>query len=324
MKKREYIKTAQDSANQRIWDFISLRYQSIARKNVLFGVLWMIAACVVFGFIAVISWGSSFSMLFRDLRFTPHYLRTTIVSLRLTGEQATAFLNASVRDYKRRLSYGHFSVKEQKCIETTFELLFDEFGTPNPDNGKSDVAANIGALTQVVSEGNAELKTISSYTTWKHATETEEIERKQQMQEQQAKRTLSAQNREKGRLLETFEACLTDKQIDILVSGCNAVSMFSRDIEAFEMRDILICSHSEPLQVNVNKHLAVLFDKLREHHLICKTWMSVAERRNCFVSKQGKPITSKDLSAALSTASLIKQEIEDRINECIDTVIHSD
>jgi hypothetical protein len=94
MKKYDYIKTAQDSANQKIWDFISLRYQSIARKNKFLGILWMVAASVVFGCIAVISWLSSFTNLFKDLRFTPHYLRTVIVSLRMTTEQAHAFLNS--------------------------------------------------------------------------------------------------------------------------------------------------------------------------------------------------------------------------------------
>ena len=316
MKKREYIKVTQDSANIRIWDFISLRYHSIARKNVFLGVMWMIAACVVFGFIAVMGWFSSFSMLFRDLRFTPHYLRTVIVSLRMTGDQAAAFLDASVRDYKVRLSYGRFSVKEQKRIETTFELLYTEFGI-----SKTDKTGNIEMLAQMVSEGNSELKTISSYTTWKHAIEKEETEHKQQLQEQQTERKISAQNREKGRMLDSFEAALTDRQFDILVKCCNSVSLFTRDIETYEMRDILSCSHREPLQVNVNKYLAVLFDKLREHHLVCKTWMSVAERHNCFVSKQGKPITSKDLSAALSTASLIKQDVEDRINDCMDTIM---
>ena len=40
MKKRDYIKTAQENTNQRIWDFIVIRYQSIARKNVFWGILW--------------------------------------------------------------------------------------------------------------------------------------------------------------------------------------------------------------------------------------------------------------------------------------------
>ena len=323
MKKYDYIKTAQDSANQQIWDFICLRYQSIARKNVLLGILWMIAASIVFGCIAVISWFSSFSKLFKDLRFTPHYLRTVITSLRMTEEQTRTFLDTAVLDYKKRLSYGNFSGKEQKRIETMFELLYMEFDTPKVDTD-TDVTENIETLTRIVADSNSELRTISNYTAWKHTVEKEEIERKQQMQEQQAKRTVSVHNREKGRMLDSFESALTDRQLDTLVNGCNAVSMFTRDIETYEMQDILSCNHREPLQVNVNKHLAVLFDKLRERQLICKTWMSVAERRECFVSKQGKPITSKDLSAALSTASLIKRDIEDRINECMDAVMDSD
>jgi hypothetical protein len=135
---------------------------------------------------------------------------------------------------------------------------------------------------------------------------------------------MSAHNRSKGRMLNTFESALTGEQLDTLVNCCNGIRIFTRDIETHEMEAILACSHEEPLQVNVNKHLAVLFDRLREHELICRTWMSVAERYNCFVSRQGKPITSKDLSAALSTASLIKQDVEDRINECIDCIAGSD
>ena len=166
MKKYDYIKTAQDSANNRIWDFISLRYHSIAQKNVVLGVMWLILACIGFGCIAVFGWLSSFVWFFRDLRFTPHYLRTAISSLRMTDEQARAFLDNSLLDYKKRLSYGHFSVKEQKRIETTFELLYREFAPP-----QADVADNIKTLTQIATDSNAELKTISNYAEWKHPQE---------------------------------------------------------------------------------------------------------------------------------------------------------
>jgi hypothetical protein len=323
MKKFDYIKTAQDTANQRIWDFISLRYKSIARKNVFLGALWMVAASIVFGCIAVIGWFSSFSRLFKDLRFTPHYLRTVINSLRMTEEQTRAFLNTAVLDYKKRLAYGNFSVKEQKRIEIMFEVLYLEFCSSDTDKS-TDIAGNIETLTQAVSESHNELRTISNYASWKHAIEKEDVERKQQLQEQQAQRSIAAHNREKGRRLDTFEHILTDKQIDTLVNGCNDICMFTRDIEVDEMLKALLCNHLEPFQVNVNKHLAILFDKLREHGLICKTWMSVAQRHNCFVSKQGKPITSKDLSAALSAASLIKQEVEEKINECIRKITNPD
>jgi Fe2+ transport system protein B len=241
----------------------------------------------------------------------------------MTEEQTRAFLDTALLNYKKRVSYGNISMKEQKRIETMFEVLYQEFGTPKVDD-VSIVAENIETLKQVVTESNADVKTISNYAAWKHTVEKEEFERKQQMREQQTQRTIAAQNREKGRMLDSFEFALTDKQLDTLVKGCNDISMFTRDIEIFEMRDLLSCTHSEPLQVNTNKHLAVLFDKLRERQLICKTWMSVAERHNCFVSKQSKPVTSKDLSAALSTASLIKQDVEYKINACIDSMTGSD
>jgi hypothetical protein len=322
MKKLDYIRLSHSEANRKIWDGIVERYITLRQKNNLAAILWIVVASFAFGGIAIIGWLASFFMVFKDLRYTPHYLRTVIVSLRMTREQANAFLDATLLDYKNRLSYGNIPVNEQKRIETTFELLYKEFGVPEPDNSV-DVAGNIQSLAQVVSESNSELKTISTYTTWKHEVEIEEIQRKQQLQDEQAQRKISAHNREKGRMLDSFESILNEKQLDTLVNGCNDIQIFTRDIEVYELQDIFSCSHKEPLQVGVNKHLAILFDKLREHNLICKTWMSVAERYNCFVSRQGKPITSKDLSAALSTASLVKQEIENRINECIDAVAGS-
>jgi hypothetical protein len=323
MKKFDYIRLSHSETNRKIWDSIIERYVDLRRKNRSPAILWIIAASFAFGGIAIIGWLSSFFMVFKDLRYTPHYLRTVITSLRMTKEQAHSFLDATLLDYKNRLSYGNIPVKEQKRIETTFELLYREFGIPEPENN-ADVAGNIQELAQVVSESNSELKMISTYTAWKHEVEIEEVQRKQQLQDEQAKRKTSAHNREKGRMLDSFESVLTDEQLDIIVHCCNGIRMFTRDIEVFEMRDILACSHKEPLQVSVNKHLTVLFDRLSKRKLICTTWMSVAERRACFISKKGKTIVSKDLSSALSTASLIKQEIEDRINECIDAVMDSD
>jgi hypothetical protein len=323
MKKFDYIRLSHSEANQKIWDGIIEKYVTLKQKNKLVAVLWIAAASPVFGCISVFGWFSFLSMIFKDIRFTQHYMRTVINTGNMTAGQANTYLDSCMLDYKNRLSYGNIPVKEQKRIEATFELLYKEFGMPEPDNSV-DIAGNIQSLAQVVSESNSELKAISTYTTWKHGVEIEEVQRKQQLQDEQAKRKTSAHNREKGRMLDSFESALTNEQLDIIARCCNGIRMFTRDIEEFEMRDILACSHKEPLQVNVNKHLAVLFDRLSKHKLICTTWMSVAERRACFISKKGKAIVSKDLSSALSTASLIKQEIEDRINECIDAVTGSD
>jgi hypothetical protein len=305
MKKIDYIRLSHSEANRKIWDSIIKKYVALKQRSKLSGFVWIIAASITFGFISVFSWFSFLGMFFKNIRFTQHYMRTVITVQSMTTEQANNYLDSCFLDYKNCLSYGNIPLKEQKRIEATFELLHREFGTPKPDN--------LQVLTQIAAKGNSELKTISSYIVWKYTEEKAEIERKQQLQYEQAKRKISTHNRMKGRMLDSFEPALTEEQLDMLVNCCNDIQVFTRDIEAYEIEEILLCSHSEPLQVTVNKHLALLFDKLHERRLICKTWMSVAERYNCFISRQGKPITSKDLSAALSTASLIKQEIEDQI-----------
>jgi hypothetical protein len=323
MKKFDYIRLSHSETNRKIWDSIIEKYVTLKQKNRLSAILWIVTASFAFGGIAIIGWLSSFFMVFKDLRYTPHYLRTVITSLRMTKEQAHSFLDAMLLDYKNRLSYGNIPMKEQKRIETTIELLYREYGVREADTNP-EVVENLQSLAQAVFESNGELRAISTYTSWKHEVEIEEVQRKQQLQDEQAQRKASAHNREKGRMLDSFESVLTKEQLDTIVRCCNDIQIFTRDIEAFELQGILVCSHKEPLQASVNKHLAVLFDRLSKHKLICTTWMSVAQRRACFISRKGKAIVSKDLSAALSTASLIKQEIEDRINECMEDVMDSD
>ena len=316
MNKIDYIRLSHSSANQKIWDAITEKFVALKQKNRFTAILWVIGASIAFGFIAVFSWFSFLTVMFKDIRFSQHYLRTVITTQNMTIEQTNQFLDTQLADYKNRLSYGNILMKKQKQIEATFELLYKEYEIP-----KANISENIQTLTQVVTEGNHKLKTISDYTTWKHTEEKEEAERKQQLQDEQAKRKISAHNREKGRMLDSFESALNEEQLDKLVKCGNDIELFTRDIEAYEMKDILSCSHTEPLQVTVNKHLAVLFDKLREHNLICKTWMSVAENHNCFISKQGKPIVSKDLSVALSNSSIIKWEVDKKITESVKSII---
>jgi len=320
MNKIEYIRLSHSLANHKIWDSITEKFVTLKQKNRLVALLWIIGASIVYGFIAVFSWFSFLTVLFKDIRFSQHYLRTVITDRNMTTEQVNQFLNTQYADFKNRLSYGNFSMKEQKQIEATFELLYSEYAIPKQDM-KENISDNIQTLTKVVSDGNKELKTISDYTTWKHTVEMTEVERKQQLKDEQAERTISARNREKGRMLDSFEPALTGEQLDILVKCCNDIQMFTRDIESYEIQDILSCSHRKPLQVNVNKYLTVLFNKLREHKLICKTWMSVAEKQKCFISKKEKPILSKDLSAALSTSHLIEIEVENKINESVGLIL---
>ncbi len=333
MNKISYIKISQQEANTKIWNALLLKYQSIKGKNKLVGYLWLPFACAGFGLIAVFGWFAYLTVFFQDVRFTPHYLRTAIKHDKMTTEQANAFLHSQMKKYKESLSHGHFSLKSRSSIEATFELLYKEYPLqelPNAETQKiisniqgvkNSVSENLVELKQIVSEGNSEIKTISQYTKKKDKEEEAEKIRKSKLKEDLAKQKVSDYNREKGRMLNSFEADLSAEQLDILTECCNKAAIFTRKIEKWELEDILLCIQKEPLQLDVNKHIAFLFNELKEHNLICHTWMSVAERYRCFISKKGSPITSKDLSSALSNASTIKKEVEDEIKNSISRII---
>jgi hypothetical protein len=279
----------------------------------------MLVACIAFGFIAVFSWFAYLTVFFQDISFTPHYLRTVIRHNQMTIVQANDYLDTQMLKYKTSLSHGHFSLKEQSSIEATFELLYKEFCLP--ENNDEQIIYHIDEVKQIVIEGNTEIKAVSAYTNRKSVEEQKELERKQKLETEQAQRKTSAHNRTQGRMLNTFESDLSDEQLNTLTQCCNAIPIFTRDIELYELKKILACTHTEPLQLDVNKHLSLLFDQLSKHRLICKTWMSVAERKECFLSKQEKLIVSKDLSSALSAASTIKWEVEADINKWVKAIV---
>jgi hypothetical protein len=335
MKKFTYIRLSQTKANKKIWESLIAKYNILKQKNKYLGCLWLIPICTLFGLIAIISWLSFLTMFLKNTRFTLHYLQTVIRSQGMTKEQVNHYLDTQVLIYKTYLSYGNISPQARNRIDSTFELLYTEYRISESTDNKQDIinpilesikghggmiAGYFREIKQLVAKGNNDIRMIENYTNWKQAEEKREIERKQQLMEEQAKRTISAHNRAQGRMLTSFESALSNEQLYDLTACCNEIPIFTRDIEVTELADILSCTHKEPLQVDVNKHLSLLFDQLREHKLVCKTWMSVAERHNCFISKQGKPILSKDLSAALSTASIIKWEIEDLIKGCVKAI----
>ncbi|GAB6013060.1 hypothetical protein [Viscerimonas tarda] len=319
MRKITYINLSHREANTRIWNFLIEKYKSIKQHNVPMAYLWLVVACIAFGFIAVFGWFAYLTVFFQDIRFTPHYLRTVIRHNQMTISQVNDYLNSQVFKYKTSLSHGHFSLKGQSRIEATFELLYKEFRLP--DNSDAQVISHIDEVKQIVIEGNTEIKTVSAYTNLKSVEEQKELERIQRLKEEQAQRKTSANNRNKGRMLSSFESALSDEQLNKLTNCCNAIPIFTRDIETYELKEVLVGSQTKPLQLDVNKHIALLFNQLSEHKLICKTWMSVAERNQCFLSKKEKLIVSKDLSSALSASSTIKLEVEEDINKWVKAIV---
>lgn len=194
------------------------------------------------------------------------------------------------------------------------ELSFQQINNFSSTQKKIDsINYNVGIVKSAI-------EPIASYTEQKQQKEKEEEEHIKELRESQEKRKTSAYNREKGKLLISFEPNLSDEQIKILINYCNKVAVFDRDIEFRDMKNILLCTHQKPFKLSINKYLALLFSELSDKKFICRNWKSVAARHTCFVSSEDKLLTSNDLYMANQTSGLIDPEKYDLIMECIDKV----
>lgn len=327
MNKLAYVIYSQKEANRKIWNYLMDKYELLKKKSILLAYLWLPIACIVFGIVAVVSWISSLILFRKKVRFTPHYLRACIETANMTQEQTIAFLDDEFSVYKNKLSYGNIPLVKQKQIEATFDILYNQYKCPESDQKHVEIISNFSTLHQnlqtIGEETNRDLNdikqqtdVISGYTEKKLSEEKELEERKLE----KAQKETSKYNREKGRNLDSFESALSDKQVGILVKYCNQIPTFNIDITQAEMKSILQCTHTKPLQTTVNKYIALLFSRLSEEKLICETWKSVATKERCFLSAKGKELNAKDLSSANSTSGIIKPQIYDLIEECIDKI----
>lgn len=124
MNKLAYIKYSQKEANQKIWNSLMDKYELLKKKNSFLAHLWVPLACILFGFVAIFSWISFLTLLFKDIQFTPHYMRTVIKYNNMSKEEEKEYLDNQFSEYKNRVSYGNLSTEKQSQINTTFDLLF--------------------------------------------------------------------------------------------------------------------------------------------------------------------------------------------------------
>lgn len=335
MKKSVYLKLSQQEANKKLQQSLFERYNRIKQKSCVLGYLYFPFAYIAFSSIAIVSFGYRVIMLLQDIRFTPHYMKTVIEHNNMTVLQANEYLDTQLFEYKKRLSYGNISTKEKNNIDTTFCLLYDEYKLPVSDDKHEEIISNIsnlqvsvdktnngvGNVVSAITDISASVDKVLTYTEQKQVKEEAEILREQTLREEQEKRQTTAYNREKGKKLTSFESALSDKQIKILTNYCNRIPVFDRDIEFQEMKNILLCTHSKPSKVTVNKYIALLFTELCNNKFICKTWKSVAERYKCFVSSENKILNSNDLYMANQTSGLIEQKVYDLIEKCIEEIV---
>ena len=358
MTKVEYIRASHRQTNRKLRECLDGGCRKLRGKNRVLGWLWRIVAWIVLGMVYLVSWLAFVVTLFRDVKFTLHYMECEIGDL--PPAEARQYILAKQQEYTRRLSYGSISAKGQKRIDKTFEYLFAKYPAPVedplPDLAAERHAQVIGNITEVkavmvgvVGEFDrknredaelwgqeeerhsqmlnniAEVKTaVDSVVTYTDLKGREDAER----QKREAEQLAAAGKRRECHLSrsgfehnpEDFSPKLSDKQISVLTKHMNEIGVFKRYVTAEEITRLLLCEHTGPLQTTHNKIIALLLEKLSDQGLITPKWQQVAYHKQCFTSKHGKPLTAKDLSAAKQMADFIADRKYEMITDSIDAV----
>lgn len=317
MNKLIYIKLSHQEANRKIWNVLMDGYQSLKSKSVILGYLWFLIACIIFGLVAVFGWFAYLTLLFKDVRFTPHYLRTSIKYNNMTNEQAVKYLDAQKQKYISSLAFGNISNKEKNRIDACFELMYNDYQQPEV-NKKEVVINQLNDIHTTVKETHTEVQYISGYT---RQTEQKEItleEEREKRKHEQREKSKKAKKRENSKNPEHFESTLTDEQLELLVQCCNEIKVFKYPVSIEEVNDILLCTHKSPLQTTNARLLSLLLSNLKSADYIHAEWQSIAANNVCFRSSYGNDMTSKkDFSTAASASTSVKPELEDIIHEYI-------
>lgn len=275
MNRIEYIRYSHRRANSRVRAWIGSVRMRLAHRSRLLGWLWMVPASIFYALVVLFSWLTFCVVLFKDPRFTLHYLESEIECRGLTGAEARRYLDEQHRDYERRLAYGNFTRDEQRRIDQTFAYLYNRYPAPVRD----DLNARLDEVQSAVAE-------IAGFTRQRQEELTQARERETALQAQAEKRR--AINRSRTGFDPTPEVEL-----------------------------LLACQLQEPLQTTHNKLLALLLESLSAARFITPKWQRVAGAKGCFLSKLGKPLTAKDLSAAKQMADIIDAKREQQILDCI-------
>lgn len=316
MNKLTYIKLSHQEANRKIWSVLMDGYQSLKSKSVILGYLWFLFACIIFGLVAVFGWFTYLTLLLKDVRFTPHYLRTSIKYNNMTNEQAVKYLDTQKQKYISSLAFGNISNKKKNRIDACFVILYNDY--QQPEVTKQEVVINqLNDIQTTVKETHTEVQYISGYTRQTEQKEKvleeerERLKQKQQENKQKRKRINSKNPKH-------FESSLNNEQSELVTECCNRIKVFNKTITTTELENIFLCNRKEPLQTTNARLLSLLLANLKSAGYIHAEWQSIAANNVCFMSSYGNDMKSKkDFSTAASASTSVKPELEDIIQEYI-------
>lgn len=311
MTRVEYIRLSHRRTNRKIRERLQAIRTRLDAKSQWLGWAWQAVAWMLYGAVSVVSWLAFAEAMFKDNRFSLHYMECEVEHRELSPAKARRYLADKKQEHDRRLAYGSVSIKEQRRIDKTFEYFFARYPADTPAD---ELLTRIAEVRSTVTE-------IADYTRLRQTEETQRKEREAELLAQAEKRRATQRSRTGFDPAPTdFCPRPTDRQITILTEHVNRIGIFKRDTTEEEIARLLACQLAEPLQTTHNKLLALLLESLSASRLITPKWQRVSGNNGCFTSKLGKPLTAKDLSAAKQMAEIIDRHKERMILDCIEAL----
>ena len=204
MTRIEYIRMSHRRTNRKIRERLKAIRTRLNAKSRWLGDVWQAVAWVLYGAVSVVSWLAFAEAMFKDNRFSLHYMECEIEHRNLSTAEARQYIVDKKHEYDRWLAYGSISAKEQRRIDKTFEYLSARYPA---DTLSNELLTQIAEVRSTVTE-------IADYTRHRQTEETQRKEREAKLLAQAEKRR-AAQRSRTGFDPTPADFCprLTDRQI---------------------------------------------------------------------------------------------------------------
>lgn len=166
MTRIEYIRLSHRHTNRKIRERLQAVRTRLDAKSRWLGGAWQAVAWVLYSIVSVVSWLAFAAEMFKDNRFSLHYMECEIEHRNLSAAEARQYIADKKQEYDRWLAYGSISAKEQRRIDKTFEYLSARYPADTPAD---ELLNRIAEVRTTVTE-------IADYT--RHR-QTEEVQRKE-------------------------------------------------------------------------------------------------------------------------------------------------
>ena len=132
MTRIEYIRLSHWHTNRKIRERLQAVRTRLDAKSRWLGGAWQAVAWVLYSIVSVVSWLAFAAEMFKDNRFSLHYMECEIEHRNLSAAEARQYIADKKQEYDRWLAYGSISAKEQRRIDKTFEYLSARYPADTP------------------------------------------------------------------------------------------------------------------------------------------------------------------------------------------------